>query len=89
MKLIHDYIDEQRDLWRGCANTHGRMGSRYLRHFSSFFLREGSNIVNLSSGLSKLNICGDEKTMEYILTISTTAKVFKTQNQINIHVNKL
>ena len=46
---------------------------------------EWSNIVNLSSGLSKLNICGDEKTMEYILTISTTAKVFKTQ----IHVNKL
>ena len=26
--------------------------------------------------------------MDYLLTISTTAKVFKLQNQINIHVNK-
>ena len=48
MKPFHDYIDEQRELWRGCANTHGRMDSRYLRNLSSLFSWEGSNIVIFS-----------------------------------------
>ena len=46
IKPFHDYIDEQRELWRWCANTHGRMGSRYLRNLSSPFSWEWSNIVN-------------------------------------------